>query len=77
MYNPNFFFKRCYLFIYWIEKGERGKKEEKEGERERAGGGAEAEGEADSSLSRESDVGLDPRTLRSWPVPKADACLTD
>ena len=36
-------------------------------------GGAEAEGEADSSLSRELDVGLDPRTPGSWPELKADA----
>ena len=28
-------------------------------------GGAEGEGEADSLLSREPDVGLDPRSLRS------------
>jgi len=37
------------------------------------GGGVEGEGEADSPLSREPDVGLDPRTLGSWPEPKADA----
>ena len=30
------------------------------------------EGEAGSSLSREPDIGLDPRTLRSWPEPKAE-----
>ena len=29
------------------------------------GGGAEGEGEADSTQSRESDVGLNPSTLRS------------
>ena len=34
---------------------------------------AEREGEADSPLSREPDVGLDRRTLGSWPHPKADA----
>ena len=36
-------------------------------ERERMSGqvGAEGEGEADSLLSREPNVGLDPRTLRS------------
>ena len=44
------------------------------------GGGAEKEGErehqADSSLSAEPDMGLDPRTLRSWPEPKAGVrCL--
>lgn len=31
-----------------------------------ARGGAEEEGQADSPLREESDVGLDPRTLRSW-----------
>ena len=36
-------------------------------------GRAEGEGEADSLLSRESYMGLNPRTLRSWPEPKADA----
>lgn len=29
--------------------------------------------EADCPLSREPDAGLDPRTLRSQPEPKADA----
>ena len=33
----------------------------------------EGEGEADSPLNRESDTGLDPRTLRSRPELKADA----
>ena len=37
------------------------------------GGGAEEEGEADSLLSREPDLGLDPRTLKSPSEPKADA----
>ena len=43
------------------------------------GGGGEGqrgEGEADSSLSKEPDMGLDPRTSRSQPALKADA-LTD
>ena len=31
----------------------------------------EGEGEADSSLIREPDVGLNPRTPESWPEPKA------
>ena len=39
----------------------------------RRGRGAVVEGEADSLLSREPDVGLDPRTLESRPEPKADA----
>ena len=36
------------------------------------GRGAEGEGEAGSPLSREPDVGLDPRTPGSRPGPKAD-----
>ena len=35
-----------------------------------------AEGAADPLLSREPDVGLDPRTLRSWPELKADNQLS-
>ena len=35
-------------------------------------GGAEGEGQADSPLSREPDAGLDPKTMRSRPEPKAD-----
>ena len=35
------------------------------------------QGEADSMLSREAHAGLDPRTLRSQPEPKADAQTTD
>ena len=34
---------------------------------------AEGEEEAGSPLSRDLDVGLDPRTLASWPEPKAEA----
>ena len=34
---------------------------------------AEGEGETDTPLGREPDVGLDPRTLRSWPELKAEA----
>ena len=37
----------------------------------------QAEGEADSLLSREPDVGLDPRTLQSWPELKADIQPTE
>ena len=36
-----------------------------EREKERAQAGREGEGEADSPLSREPDLGLDPRTLES------------
>jgi len=41
------------------------------------GVGAGGEGEADSPLSREPDVGLSPRTLRSCPELKADAQWTE
>ena len=37
------------------------------------GGGAEGEREAHFSLSRELNMGLDPRTPESQPEPKADA----
>ena len=52
-----FFFK--ILFIYLAK-------------RERAQAGGVREGEAGSLLSRELDMGLDPRTPRSGPEPKAD-----
>ena len=46
----------------------------REREREhKQGGGAEGERETDSPLSREPDVGLDPRTLGLGPEPKAEA----
>ena len=35
--------------------------------------GPKGKGEADSSLSRVPDAGLDPRTLRSRPEPRAGA----
>ena len=41
--------------------------------RAQAAGEGQAEGEADSPMSRDPDAGLDPRTLRSSPEPKADA----
>ena len=37
------------------------------------GGGAEGEGQADSTLSRELNMELDPRTPGSQPELKADA----
>ena len=43
----------------------------------RAHVGAEGEGEADSLLSREPNIGLGPRTVRSRPELKADAQLTE
>ena len=52
------------LFIYLTEK---------EQEKAQAGSEAEVEGEAGFPMSRDADVGLDPRTLRSQPEPKADA----
>jgi len=51
-----FFFK--ILFIHLTQK-------ERERQRIQARGVAEGEGEADSLLSREPDVGLHPRTLKS------------
>ena len=42
-------------------------------ERAQAGGAAEGEGEAGSLLSREPDVGLNPRTLGSRAKPKTHA----
>ena len=54
---------RIYSFLkifYWREK-EIGRESMSRGEGEGAGG----EGEVGSPLSREPDVGLDPRTLRS------------
>ena len=41
------------------------------------GGRAEGEGKAHSPLSREPNVGLDPRILRSRPRPKVDTHLTE
>ena len=67
--RPGFIFLKD--FIYLLEGGRK-----RERERARAhmqmGVGTEWEGEgkADSALSVESDAGLDPRTLRSWPEPK-------
>ena len=58
-----FFFKDVFTYL-------RERQREWENEQE---GGAEGEGEADSPGSREPDAGLHPRTLRSWPEPKADA----
>ena len=42
-----------------------------------AGGREEGKGEADFLLSREADMGLDPRTLRSGPKLKADTEPTE
>ena len=52
------FLKIIYLFIYQRQWAQ-------------AEWQAEAEGEAGSLLSKEPDVGLDPRTLGSWPELKA------
>ena len=40
-------------------------------------GGGRGERQADSLLSAEPNLGLDPRTLRSWPETKSDAQLTE
>jgi len=50
------------LFIYLTER-----------EHEHKLGEWQTEGEVGSPLGGEPDVGLDPRTLGSWPGPKADA----
>ena len=42
-------------------------------ENERAQTGGAEEGEAGFLLSKDPDMGLNPRTLESWPEPKADA----
>ena len=58
--HSSFIFFNFYLFIWQRERSQVGR------ERER-------EEEACSLLNREPDSGLDPRTLRSWPEPKAEA----
>ena len=65
----SFFFKILFIHLrerMYVNGG-------RERERARAGGGAEGEGEAGFPLSREPDMGLDPRTPGSRPEPKADA----
>ena len=59
--NKNFilFYLILFLKILFIHSWEREHEQEAEGKRE-----------ADSPLSREPDVGLDPRTPGSWPDPK-------
>ena len=62
----NFYFKNIlFILFYFICLFD--------GERESAQAGGVREGEAGFPLSKEPNVGLDPRTLRSWPEPKADA----
>ena len=51
------------VFIYLFAE-----REHKQGEQQ-----AEGEEEAGSPLSREPNVGPDPRSMGSWPEPKADA----
>ena len=59
-------FLKNILFVYLTAR-------ESMKERERTQGAAEGEGEAGSSLSREPNVALNPRTLGSRPEPKVDA----
>ena len=56
-----FFFLSCFKDFTYLFDGGRGEKEN-----------TQADGPADSQLSREPEVGLDPRTLGSWPEPKAN-----
>ena len=58
------FLKKDFIYLFNTDR---------KGERTQVGGAAEGEGEADSPLSKEPDVGLDPRTLRLWPELKADS----
>ena len=60
-----FFFKVLLIYLKWKEQT--GKHEQ----------GGEGEGETDFPLSRGTNAGLHPRTLRSWPEPKADGQLTE
>ena len=50
----HFFFFKDFIYLFDRERGEH-----------KQGAGAKGEGEARSPLSREPDMGLDPRTLRS------------
>jgi len=50
---------------------------ERDTAREGTQAGGVREGEAGFPLSREPNVGLDPRTLGSWPELKADAPPTE
>ena len=72
IYFLNFFSFYFFIeFMYWFER-------QREIERAWAWGWwREAEGEADSPPSREPNVGLHPRTLGSWPEPKAEAYPTE
>ena len=65
---PGLFSFKIYLFIHLTEK--ESKSAHKQGE-------GQAEGEGDSSLSREPDKGLAPRTPGSRPEPKAGAQPTE
>ena len=56
------FLKRFYLFV-----------RERESTHKQAERQVEREEEAGSLPSKEPDAGLDPRTLGSWPEPKAAA----
>ena len=63
----------CHYFKYFVYLTYR-KRMHKQGEQEAEG---EGQGEAGSPLSREPDAGLNPRTLGSWPEPKANAELIE
>ena len=69
--SPVFAFIIPYIFVFvfknfiWESENEGERERESMHARTSSGGGAERKGEPDSLLSRESDVGLHPKTLGS------------
>ena len=61
-----YFFPLKILFIHLLERDRDQESKHKQGEQQ-------AEAEAGTLLSKDPNVGLHPRTLGSWPEPKADA----
>ena len=57
-----FFFFKDFIYLFDRQRSQVGRE-----------AGREREEEAGSLLSREPDAGLDPKTLGSWPEPKAEA----
>ena len=73
----HFLYLKCFFFLFFSFRDfylvDREKERETENRNVQAGVAAEGEGAADSTLSREPNSGLDPRTQRSWPEQKAHA----